>query len=92
MSSGLKAGLCLGIVAAVVLGIGAGWFIFGRAEKQDMNIPMNSAIRNKFNELESWHRLSGKGSAPSMYELENWRRLNGSGVAPSMYELEGSDR
>jgi hypothetical protein len=75
LSGGAKAGLAFGIIIAIMLGLSAGWYFFGRRRRQDASIP---AIQSDgYQEIDK----QGRGMPPVYVE---------SVVVPSVwrYELE----
>ena len=71
LSSGAKAVIGLGIFFAAILGIAAGWFLFGRKGKQNLSTSMPLSPY----EPPKWqpphvYQLDAKTFPPSIYELQ----------------------
>ena len=77
LSTGAKAGIGIGTIAAVALGISAGWLIFGRRKKQYVPESVDLSMRDSSHE-------------PAKGNQESYQLSAESPVVSTTHELHGS--
>ncbi|OBT48160.1 hypothetical protein VE00_01073 [Pseudogymnoascus sp. WSF 3629] len=93
MSVGVKAGIGIGIAAAITSGIIAGWFIFGRRKRKNVELQKNMAMQPGYYQQEKFqgqmpYQWGNESTVvPEMFGQEQRHQLSDeSTIAPRMYE------